>query len=261
MFAAVRAADSTRAKISFPLRVRRMFPRLVCRTARTRPSDSPPDASKNTHKDARSSKGGSRSHAARTITTPVSARSMPVPIRICERSMLRFKFVPHSPDGLYEAGPHGLGLNLLPQAANVDRDRAWVPSERVIPYVVHQLFPAEHLTRARGQEAEEVELSRRELDRCSSRLNTSCLRLYGKPAEAKPFPGRTRSLRGGRAAEDSLDAGHKLPRAKWLDHVVVCTKFQADDAVRLLATRRDHNDGNRTLPSQRAADLQPIGSR
>src|SRR3982751_3027629 len=65
------------------------------------------------------------------------------------------------------------------------------------------------------------------------------------------------------AAQVRTDARDQLARAEWFDHVVVGTNVQARDAVDLLATSGEQQDGRRqaTLLTQPPTDVNAIAAR
>src|SRR6476661_7231130 len=83
---------------------------------------------------------------------------------------LRLEFVADTPDGLDVARAHGVRLDLLAQASDVDGHGAAVAEMGVVPDVVEELFAGEDLTRARRQEVQQIELLGGQLDRPPGQL-------------------------------------------------------------------------------------------
>jgi hypothetical protein len=107
-----------------------------------------------------------------------------------------------------------------------------------VPDAPQQLCAAEHPSRVRGEEREEVELARRE-------------RHLHAVAQARPGPEvdldradreRLAGVRGARTAQHRADARGELAGGEGLHEVVVGAQVEAQDAVRLAATTRQHDD-------------------
>src|SRR5207247_2853038 len=72
--------------------------------------------------------------------------------------------VADAPDGAQVLGPARVGLDLLPQPSHVDGHRAGVDGRLVAPDAGHQLVAGEAVAGVRGEEPEQLELLRGELD-------------------------------------------------------------------------------------------------
>src|SRR5581483_460061 len=73
--------------------------------------------------------------------------------------------VADSPDRLEQLWMRRVALELLAQAANVNRHRARVERGRVTPDALHQLLAREDAVRVRGEEPQQLELLRRQAER------------------------------------------------------------------------------------------------
>ena len=65
----------------------------------------------------------------------------------------------------------------------------------------------------------------------------------------------------GRPAQQCAHARHQLVRAEWLDDVVVGAQVEAENALGLFATRRQHDDGERrraVVGPKRLADVEAV---
>src|SRR6478609_4104323 len=61
-----------------------------------------------------------------------------------------------------------------------------------------------------------------------------------------------------RAAEDRLHSGDELARREGLRQVVVGADLETDDTVRLLVTRREHEDRHLRLRANLATDVEAV---
>src|ERR1035437_2635385 len=92
------------------------------------------------------------------------------------------ELVPDPPDGLDVTRSIGVGFDLFSNPAHVDRDRAHVAGEVIVPDLIEELFAAEHLTRIPGEKVEQIELFRGEVDRPTSILNRSTALIHFETA-------------------------------------------------------------------------------
>src|SRR5581483_10819548 len=58
--------------------------------------------------------------------------------------------------------------------------------------------------------------------------------------------------------QDGADAGHQLARVEGLGKIIVGAEFQADDAVDILAARREHDHGHFAFAAQLTEYLEAI---
>jgi hypothetical protein len=64
-----------------------------------------------------------------------------------------------------------------------------------------------------------------------------------------------------RATEDGPDTGYDLPRREWFGDVVVGAELESDDPIRLVAARREHDDGGGAIGPDAPEHLEPVESR
>src|SRR5262245_24774731 len=75
------------------------------------------------------------------------------------------KFIPHAPNRLQKYRVGRVGLNLLPQPADMHGDGAHVAGEGVTPHIVEQLLAGEYLAGIAHQKLQQIELAHRQIDR------------------------------------------------------------------------------------------------
>ena len=130
----------------------------------------------------------------------------------------------------------------------------------LVPDVGHQVLARDHPAGVAHQPHEQVELLAREVERRAVEHDAACAGIEPQPADL-----HRRLERRGRvaaaAAQHRADARDHLGGAERLDHVVVGAQLEADDPVRLGAARGEHDDRDRRLAPQLAADLAPVAVR
>ncbi len=64
-----------------------------------------------------------------------------------------------------------------------------------------------------------------------------------------------------RSPQDRRDPGYELARIEGLRQIVIRSKLQSKDAIKVIALRRQHEDGGRNLLSEIAQHIEslPIG--
>ena len=130
---------------------------------------------------------------------------------------------------------------------------------RVAPDAVHQLVAREDLARVRGEEPEQVELLRGELQQLARRVGPRGV--AGVDHERRRTRAAPRSRLGRRAAQHRLDARGELARRERLRHVVVGAELEPDDPVGLLAAGRQQDHGQVRRRPDPAAEREPVGCR
>jgi hypothetical protein len=121
----------------------------------------------------------------------------------------------------------------------VDGHGGWVSVECEIPQLLQQLEAGEHGSGVRRQEIQEVELLGRQRDRPLLHADLTGPRVDLQAAEDQWVS----VVRGPacRTTKDGSDPGHHLSRRERLRDVVVRPDLEADDPIRLLALRREHD--------------------
>ena len=174
---------------------------------------------------------------------------------LAPRSLLGAEAVTDPADGL-QVVRHG--ADLLAQPSHVGVDRAAVDRVLVTPDVLQEAVAGLHPPAAPGQELEQLELGRGELDLAPLHQH----RVPGNiDLEVTETQVSHRFLRRLGAGEQLPDAKHELPRAEGLGDVIIRPKFQTEHAVHFRRTRREHDDGNargdRITPED-LADLEAV---
>jgi hypothetical protein len=63
------------------------------------------------------------------------------------------------------------------------------------------------------------------------------------------------------ATQHRSNARHQFPRTEWLGDVIVRSKLQAREAIRLVDPGGQHDDRNVTLAPKRPRNLEPVEAR
>src|SRR5215218_5341960 len=101
------------------------------------------------------------------------------------------------------------GLDLLAEAAHVDRDGPRVERRGVPPHAVHELRPGEDPARVAREEPEEVELARGQTHRLAAPRHLARGRLDHEVTELEALLG---GALGPRPSQYGADAGGELAR-------------------------------------------------
>ena len=137
------------------------------------------------------------------------------------------------------------------QAPDVNVHGALVAGVVEAPHLLQQLGSRERHARVTRELAQQCELARREFHRDAVDASLARAVVDFQSAELQR---RTRlGKRRRRSPEHRFHARDDLARRERLGHVVVRTKFEADDAIDFIRARREHDDRHRDL-------LAPNGS-
>src|SRR5450756_2553853 len=119
---------------------------------------------------------------------------------------------------------------LLAEVPDVNVDGSGVPYILVAPDFLHQAFARKDYPRVRGEDVEQVELFRGQLDFAQALyLHLSTARVQGDTSAGDY---RLLFLEGSlRPPQHRLDARHQFPRAERLCQVVVGAQLQAHDLI------------------------------
>src|SRR3954452_15114936 len=133
--------------------------------------------------------------------------------------------------------------------------RAGVDGRLVAPDAGHQLVAGEDVAGVRGEEPEQLELLRRELDgvAVATRLATAAVEL--DLAEDDRLARRRVSVA---APENRAHTRRELARRERLSDVVVGPELEPDDAVGFLAAGGEQDHGQARAATDPAAERQAI---
>ena len=159
--------------------------------------------------------------------------------------------------------PHGhqprragrVGLDLLPQPADVDGDRR-VVAEGPAPHLGEQLLPGERPARVADQEPQQVELPHRERQLGPAGGHHVAGTVDHEVAVHQARRVGLRALP--RPTQHRVDAQHQLPRAERLGDVVVGAQLQAHHPVRLGAQGGQHDDRDVAGLAEGPAHLEAV---
>src|SRR3712207_2944172 len=151
------------------------------------------------------------------------------------------ELVADAPNGLQVTRMGRIGLYLLAQAPDVDRHRAGLGGEGVIPDGLHKLVAGVDAARTPGQVVEEVELPGGERHGFASDGDLAGARVYPQPVECEDLLAGVGLVH---AAQHGRHPRRELAGREGLDHVVVGAQAEADDPVFLFAPGGQHDQGH-----------------
>src|SRR5919205_431164 len=151
--------------------------------------------------------------------------------------------------GLDPFGLTGAVAELLAEVADVHVDAAVEDRQLAPEHLAHELFALDDEPGGAEQQDENLVLGVRQLDgpALAPDLPRALVHPHVSDAQARGLA-RVRRLRGGlracwaRAPQDGLYARDQLARVEGLGQVVVGADLQPDDAVNVVAARREHHD-------------------
>src|SRR5438105_8894042 len=162
--------------------------------------------------------------------------------------------VAEAPDRGDPGRGRGVLLDLGPEALDVDVEGLRVADVARPPHPVHQGVAGEDPAGVDQQQLEEVELLEGQLDGLAPHRHLVADGVEADVGHLDDLGGGVLLLAGG-PAEGGPDAGHQLPEAERLGHVVVGAHLEADDGVDLGVAGRQHDDRHPRLGPQLPADV------
>ena len=123
--------------------------------------------------------------------------------------------------------------------------------------MLEQLFAGEHLLRPRGQEGQEIELLRGEVDGPSVDLDP----VGGTVDDQSVVLDLVHGVRRMPPPQDGADAGFELGQRAGLHDVVVGPEIEDTDPLGLLGPAGEHDHGQGAVPAQAGEDLVPVDPR
>jgi hypothetical protein len=155
-----------------------------------------------------------------------------------------------------------VGLDLLPEVAHVNVDRARVAELRGAPERLEQHPPAEDAARMRHQRAEKLELDVRELRPLPAHLDRPPRHVDEQPHSHDLLLGaRSVAARRSSPPQERLHLRTELGDRERLGDVVVGAELEPEHLVELVVAGREHDDRHRTTRPQLPADLEPVKLR
>ena len=138
-------------------------------------------------------------------------------------------------------------------------DRALVRLEGHAAHGIQQLRACEHPPRLAGHRRDDLELALRQIDTAARkpRLHPWDVELH-VGADADHVRRKSGAFR---PAQHCAHARDQLFGRKRLGQIIVGPKLQADQLVRLLGARGEHDDRHLALAPQRAGDIQTVETR
>ena len=156
-------------------------------------------------------------------------------------------------------GSRGVGLELLAQLADVDRDRAAIAPRA--PQQLEQLVAPEHLPRVLGEDPQQLELARGQAHAALAERDLVRRQVDRQPAEAQHARRAAVAARcPARAAQHRLDARDDLGRRRRLDDVVVGAEPEPAQLVAVVAARGEEQQRHVGLLADAPAQLEARGA-
>jgi hypothetical protein len=125
-----------------------------------------------------------------------------------------------------------VGLDLGAQAVDVGVDRVLVAFVAVAPHGIEQVHARKHLAGLAGEEVEQVEFSRREVQAPTVEGHFAGDRIDGQTVEDQAASIHLQVARHGvDPAQQRFDPGHQFQHGKRLGQVIVGPQFQAENPV------------------------------
>src|ERR1700682_6294003 len=159
--------------------------------------------------------------------------------------------VPDAPDGLDQLVL--LIAELLAKIPDVDLDIVGVAEEVVAPYLVENAVPGKDLVGMHHEQAQQVELSSRELDRAPVSAHLARRFIHGEVLHLEQGPGARIA-----APHYGPDPRQQLTEVEWLGQVIVGTDLEALDSVSELAPGRQDDHAGVLVTADRFRDGQAI---
>src|SRR5687768_9339516 len=158
---------------------------------------------------------------------------------------------PHRPD---VAGLRRIGLDLVPDVADVDVDGALVLLQRVVVVAdqLEQLRSRVHAARPRGKVTEQVELGRGQTDALAVTRHPPALEVDDEVLAPEGAAGLCIGQLAIGATQEGLDARHQLLDAERLDQVVIGPHLEPDDLVHLVRAGSQEQDRRTRLAAELA---------
>src|SRR6188768_665168 len=165
---------------------------------------------------------------------------------------------PHREDQLRLAR---VALDLLPEMADVDVDRARLAVVGTPADALEQLSAAEHDPRLRREQREQLELDERERDGRAPDVHRAARKVDDDlaPVDHVLAPAREMRVRG--ATEQRAHAAAELPDRERLRDVVVRAELEPEHLVELVVARGEHDDRHRALAAETTAHLESVDLR
>ncbi len=149
-------------------------------------------------------------------------------------------------------------LDLSPDVLHVRVDGTLVRFECDAVDRVEELGPGEHATGLPSHGGEKLELGRRELGPPAGDGHAHAGQIELHVANPDQLGRGARHLR---APQHGTNAGDELLGAERLGDVVVSPEFQADELVRLVRPRGEHDDQHRRVTAQCACHVETVEAR
>ena len=172
----------------------------------------------------------------------------------------RSKSEAHAAHGVHVPRRGRIIAELLAQRADVHVEGLRGAEPVHVPHVLDQLLAGDDRAGVAHQEPQDLELLACQLDRPPGLRDLVPRLIQQHVTDLEPL------IAGGRlrlpcAPQHCTDAGNQLAGAERLQHVIVRTHLEADDPVRLLPARGEHDDRHVRVAAQLAADVVtgPVG--
>ena len=128
----------------------------------------------------------------------------------------------------------------------------------IVPHALEEVLRAHHASLVLGEGGEQLELFPGEVPGLAAHDDLVAVLVDADLAEVQHIgrPGRLRVFLG--PAESRVDPGDELIGPEGLDEVVVGADLEADDPLHQLVATGDHDDRDRAVLADLAADVEAV---
>src|SRR5512143_450612 len=151
-----------------------------------------------------------------------------------------FDIISYAPPGLDIAWLGGIVLDLGSQPSYMHINGPWLNERFVLPYGIEELFAAEHSALSLGEEQEQLELSRAEVQGGISFCHSIGFHVDTQIADVDDLV-LSRAFAG--SSKDRFHTSDEFLRTEGFGHVVVGTCFEAAYLICNVAFCSQHDDG------------------
>ena len=150
---------------------------------------------------------------------------------------------------------------LPPHLADVHVDAAIKRHELPAEHGIHQPLPCHHAPGLAQQNFEQIEFHRSKFNRVPRAQHISRCRIEFDVANSEHLRHHVSCSHRLRAAQDRPDSSHQFARVEWLRKIIVGADFQSNNAVDILAARRQQQYRNLRHTANAPQHFEAIDAR